>query len=868
MPITKEIDMLVQQTAKKYGVPVNLVRAVIGKESGQLQSKGSPADNYWSADHGVRSPVGAIGLMQLMPATAKGLGVDPTDVGQNIEGGVKYLKQQLDAFGGDQTKALAAYNAGPGNVRKHGGVPPFRETQTYVQKINSWLPALDTAFAGEDPIPSTTGVPSVAGTGTGAASAASAMGVAGDEATAIQERYSAIGDAYKQSAEQQKAYANRIADMAGAAPDLAASVSESLASSNAALSNFSASSRATVDRTFAELEQKDIARRAILQGMLTDKNLDPTVAGSIADMSTDNMAMLNRRMNATILAEQATNEMSIADNPAGFFEKMLFGNLYTQGRQELRSQFNDLQAVTDGTISTVNAQYKQAADAKIGDPALDKMKMDAALKLAEIDKDVAIQQAQAPMKVAEAQVEAMRMQAQMMGYGVEAMRGATQSEVQGYNANIDAAKAPLDSTIRNAQATSAQNAAASGSMDVAMQRQFYAAKADLMEIELNGTTAEAKVKAREARAALDAFNVLDASGAVDRAAFERAMTAANKAKSDYLGTTAQVGTDAAVKEVEARNAQFQQTIDAKPNPEYVAMKEASDMATWRANIAQIEKDKGSEAAIQAGFVALGLPPTTDVSKYPPDVQNAIKAAGQGQKGGVNPVTAAQAFVTGGVASSSPELAKTAQAVLSAGKPDKETGVVIPFSSLKPEAQEALSSTEIQAAVNLHENNKSIKTPVFSDEYIYGMLPPAVLSDSPHTTASQKKSLETFTATVVKNGAAATSTKSMIEAMLADGVKPDQIPKIVADIASASLQHNNATRKYNLLGISEQDGVKINYDPPGINAGRPTEFDMTDEADVQRVMMYMRAEGALNVVSQAVRARSNPLGEVVDRVIPK
>jgi len=500
MAITQEIDMLVQQAAAKYGVPVNLVRAVIGKETGQKQGKNSPNDpvaNYWSADPNARSPVGAIGLMQLMPSTAAGLGINPNEIAGNIEGGVKYLKQQLDAFGGDQAKALAAYNAGPGAVSKHKGVPPYRETKDYVNKINSWLPALDIAFAGNKGVtPDSTGVPSVKGTGTGAASAASAMGVGTDEATAVQERYSAIGAAYKESAQQQKAYAARIADMAGAAPDLSASVTESLAATNSALANFSAASRATVDRTFAELEQKDIARRAILQGMMTDKNLDPTVQGSIADMSTDNMAMLNRRMNATILAEQATNEMTIVDNPAGFFEKMLFGNLYTKGRQELRSQFNDLQAVTDGTISTVNSQYKQASDAKIGDSALDKMKLDATLKLAELDKDVAIQQAQTPAKIAEAQIEAMRIQAQMMGYGADALKGAVQAETQSYTAGIEAAKAPLDTAVRNAQATSAQNAAASGSMDLATKKRFYEADVALAEIETNGKTDEAKRKAR------------------------------------------------------------------------------------------------------------------------------------------------------------------------------------------------------------------------------------------------------------------------------------------------------------------------------------------------------------------------------------
>ncbi len=848
MAITAEIDLLVQKTAKKYGVPVNLVRAVIGKETGQKQGKNSPNDpvaNYWSADHNARSPVGAIGLMQLMPATAEGLGVNPNDIAGNIEGGVKYLKQQLDAFGGDQAKALAAYNSGPGNVRKHGGVPPFRETKNYVAKINSWLPALDTAFAGTDPDPGTTGVPSVAGTGTGAASAASAMGVGGDEADAVQKAYEAAGKAHTNSAESQRNYANNIANMAGAAPDLAASVTESLAASNAALSNFSATSRATVDRTFAELEQKDIARRAILQGMMTDKNLDPTVQGSIADMSTDNMAMLNRRMNATILAEQATNEMSVADNPAGFFEKMLFGNLYTQGRQELRSQFNDLQAVTDGTINTGNAQHKQAADAKIGDPALDKMKMDATLKMAEINKDAAIQQAQTPAKIAEAQVESMRLQAQMMGYSVDAMKGATQSEVQGYQANIEAAKAPLDTAVRKAQSTSAQNAAASGTMELAQQKQFFQAQNDLMEIEMNGKTADAKRKAKEARAALNAATVLDASGALDTAAYERAMAEANKAKNDYLGSTADVGNNNAVNESNAKAAAFQQTIQAKPNPEYDDLKRASDMKSFQANIDKIEADKGSEAATQAGFTALGLPPTTDVSRYQPDAQNAIKAAGQGQKVGVNPVTASQVMVTGGIASASPELAKTAQAVLNAGKPDETSGAIIPFSSLKPEQQEALSSTEIQAAVNLVEGNKTEKTPVFSDQYIYGMLPPAVLSTSPHITESQKKSLETFSGVVAKNGAAATSLDAMQFALNDAGVDPKDMARVISDIANASVSHNNATRKYNLLGLPNQDGVKINFDPAGVNWGKRTEIDLTDMADVQLYLMDARSKNLRN-----------------------
>lgn len=118
----RTLQALADATAERYGVPKWLVRNVIKNESG------------WRID--ARSPVGAQGLMQLMPDTAAGLGVtDPLDPVQNIDGGVRYLKAQLDRFGGDVELAVAAYNAGPGNVEKYGGVPPFRETQAYVRRV-------------------------------------------------------------------------------------------------------------------------------------------------------------------------------------------------------------------------------------------------------------------------------------------------------------------------------------------------------------------------------------------------------------------------------------------------------------------------------------------------------------------------------------------------------------------------------------------------------------------------------------------------------------------------------------------------------------------------------------------------------------
>ncbi|WP_274705042.1 lytic transglycosylase domain-containing protein [Dethiosulfovibrio faecalis] len=109
------------EIARRYGVDEKLVHSVISVESA------------WRPD--AVSPKGAVGLMQLMPGTAKMLGVDPDDPVQNIEGGVKYLSQLSEKYSGDLEKTLAAYNAGPGRVDSYGGIPPFRETENYVRKV-------------------------------------------------------------------------------------------------------------------------------------------------------------------------------------------------------------------------------------------------------------------------------------------------------------------------------------------------------------------------------------------------------------------------------------------------------------------------------------------------------------------------------------------------------------------------------------------------------------------------------------------------------------------------------------------------------------------------------------------------------------
>jgi soluble lytic murein transglycosylase-like protein len=111
----------VQELAARYDLSPALIEAVVWQES------------RWQAS--ARSPAGARGLAQLMPGTARSLGVDPDDPLANLEGGARYLRYLLDHFDGDIEKALAAYNAGPGRVERAGGVPAIRETQTYVTAV-------------------------------------------------------------------------------------------------------------------------------------------------------------------------------------------------------------------------------------------------------------------------------------------------------------------------------------------------------------------------------------------------------------------------------------------------------------------------------------------------------------------------------------------------------------------------------------------------------------------------------------------------------------------------------------------------------------------------------------------------------------
>lgn len=121
----QDLESIFQEAAETYGVDVQLLKAIAKQESNFLCDATSSS--------------GAQGIMQLMPATAESLGVENAyDPYQNIMGGAKYISKLLSQYNGDVSLALAAYNAGSGNVAKYGGIPPFEETQNYVQKVQQY----------------------------------------------------------------------------------------------------------------------------------------------------------------------------------------------------------------------------------------------------------------------------------------------------------------------------------------------------------------------------------------------------------------------------------------------------------------------------------------------------------------------------------------------------------------------------------------------------------------------------------------------------------------------------------------------------------------------------------------------------------
>ncbi len=119
--VRTDLAALIDEAADRYGVPAEILHSVAAVESGY--------------DPQAVSPKGAVGVMQLMPSTASELGADPADPAENIDAGARYLRDLLLKYDGGLYRTLAAYNAGPGAVDRYHGVPPYRETLSYIEKV-------------------------------------------------------------------------------------------------------------------------------------------------------------------------------------------------------------------------------------------------------------------------------------------------------------------------------------------------------------------------------------------------------------------------------------------------------------------------------------------------------------------------------------------------------------------------------------------------------------------------------------------------------------------------------------------------------------------------------------------------------------
>lgn len=163
-----DLNTIFEEAASRYNLPVTLLRAVAKTESNFNASAVSPA--------------GAMGVMQLMPNTAKSLGVtDPFDARQNIMGGAKYLSENLNRFG-DVKLALAAYNAGPNSVTKYGGIPPYTETQNYVKKVMGYMGGSETELSNQAASAGGLGTSSGSGSSANSLGSLSGLGIFGNYA--------------------------------------------------------------------------------------------------------------------------------------------------------------------------------------------------------------------------------------------------------------------------------------------------------------------------------------------------------------------------------------------------------------------------------------------------------------------------------------------------------------------------------------------------------------------------------------------------------------------------------------------------------------------------------------------------------------
>lgn len=826
----KELDAYVVSEAQKYGIDVNLVREIIAQESGK-------DGRYDLAQQRAVSPVGAKGYMQLMPSTAADMGVsDINDWRQNVSGGIKYLAWLRSNYAKDLTgangtldngKLLAAYNAGIGAVQKFGGVPPYRETVDYVNKITSRLAQSQAA----NTVARVLGAQNVS-----VPPVSQGVDVAGLQAT-----QNKASDLYAQSANTSQDLANSMAGLTNKLPDLGVAAQQTNDAQVAALSNLSSQSQVAVDATFNQLAAQDSAKRMILQSLLTKNNLDPTVNGSVSDVTHNRLTQINGRMNATIAAEQEMQDATISNNPGMFLQRMMFGNTYTQGRQLLTEQSNNLTTVHNNAMGTVANDAKIAADAKIADPTLLKEKLAYDMRINEMTANAALKQAEAPLTVAKAQTDQIHNIAQIMGFQASAAKDAATATAQSLQAKVDAVKLPYDLRQTEAQTKTSEANAVVASQNADLVTKYATQTSELKALELQAATAQQRSLIVEAQQKLAANEQLASSGKLTDLQIAETEVAVLKAKESIKGLTVASNMNTAI------NTATAQGMDAQSAVALGGLKNVGTQLEYQAKVNEYSKIVGEQAALAQGAASLGAKAAFNPDKLTVNQKAGIVAAAAGQPVAANPALAAKVLLDTGLANSSKykALSPTVSAIgkLSLGK--DETGKPIPVSAMKEEDLASIPKDKFDSAMNSRYGKTQSDGAIFNpSENPYGLAPPIddVLKYLP-------ESLKVTYSDAFKEVGSKAENMSNIEtfvlALNTTLKSPDKVSQALSAYANASVAYNNANRGYNVLGLKQQDGMVITFS--GIpTVGASHDFDITKEADASRLSKYILTDKVLKI----------------------
>ena len=759
----------IQQYATQFGVDPKLAEAMILHES--------------SNNPNAVSTKGAAGLTQLMPATAAQMGVtDINNPEQQIAGGIKYLSQQLKRYGSTEL-ALAAYNAGPGAVNKFNGIPPYKETQDYVARIMSTYNSAKAA----DP---------KAFTGTPAGS----NGTAQTQGQTLQDLNKSTSSGYSAAAGITADSIQQLDNLIRGMPNTPGAVAEAGKASIQAIDTLSQQSKDMVTATYDQIAAGDATRRQILQQLLGRDNYNPLQDQSNPAVTSANLAAIEGRLNATIAAEQKVQDATLTTNPSAYIQRMLLGNQYTEGRQLLQQQAADLTSVSNNTRNTIEANAKLATDATVADPTIAQNKLNADLKVAELQAKAIETKGQVGVQVANAQTEQMKTIAQLMGYKVDlANKQAAQTE-QANAASAASVTAPLDYRAKVASTTSAEANATIAGLDAAQSAKFNDAKTTLMDLTTKVQTEQQRAALIDAKVKLDVVTKLADQGTLSDVAYYEAMAAASKARQTFgAELISETGGTA------ANNAKVG-VMDAAAAVASAPIRNAATQEEWTIKANEYAKIIGAEQAFKDGAAKLGIAQPTNSEKLTVDQKTALAAASAGGQLGGNPIVAARVASELGVLNSAkyPGLQATVSA-LSQLKFKSEDKMVSAF-TMKAEEQAMLSPKEINTKIDEQFGTVTENSNVFNGNVNpYGLVPPIpelvtniksqplrdVLTSKPPT-AEDMVSLATFAKYLKTNS----------------GGSPAKAGNMLAEYVRASIDYNNTNKGFDVLGIQPQSGLKL------------------------------------------------------------